>query len=93
MDTRTFLNKSNRKGDLSSSSKVNGKTKQQREESPEVLCLDTPTSPGNVFAESLKSNDCVEFLMNCLKNLEKELKEIKDLASSNNANQEVEGER
>ena len=45
-----------------------------------------------MFAESLKSNECVEILMNCLKNLEKEVKELKDLASSNNANQ-IKGER
>ena len=44
-------------------------------------------SPGNEFAESLKSNECVENLMNCLKKLEKEAKELKDSASSNNANQ------
>ena len=34
----------------------------------------------------------VEILMSCLKNLEKEVKELKDLASSNNANQ-TKGER
>ena len=44
-----------------------------------------------MFAESLKSNECVEILLNCLKNLEKEVKELKDLASSNNANQ-IKGE-
>ena len=64
----------------------------QREESLDVLCLDSPTSPGNVFAESLKSDDCVEILMNYLKDLEKEVKELKDLASSKNANQ-IKGEK
>ena len=53
---------------------------------------ESPTSPGNVFAESLKSNECVQILMNCLKNLEKEVKELKDLASSKNTNQ-IKGER
>ena len=62
------------------------------EESPDVSCLDSLTSPDNVFAESLKLNECVEILMNCLENLEKEAKELKDLASSNNANQ-INGER
>ena len=66
--------------------------KRLREESPDVSCLDSPTSPGNVFPESLKSNECVETLMNCLRNLEKEAKELKDLASFNNANQ-IKGER
>ena len=72
---------------MSSGSKDGDKPKRQREESPDVSCLESPTSPGNVFAESLKSNECVEILMNCLKNLEEEVKELKDLASSNNANQ------
>ena len=49
-------------------------------------------SPGNVFAESLKSNECINILMNCLENLEKEVKQLKDLASSNNTNQ-IKGER
>ena len=86
MDIQSFLNRSNKKRDLSSGSKEDDEPKRQREESPDVSCLDFPTSPGNVFAESLKSNECVKILMNCLKNLEKELKELKDLASSNNAN-------
>ena len=87
MDIRGFLNKSDKKRDLSSSSKEDDKAKRQREESPDVSCLGSPTSPGNAFAESLKSNECVEILMSCLKNLEKEVKELRDLASSNNANQ------
>ena len=92
MDIRGFLNKSNKKRDLSSGSKDDDEPKRQREESPDVSCLESPTSPGNVFAESLKSTECVEILINCLKNLEKEAKELKDLASSNNANQ-TKGER
>ena len=77
---------------MSSGSTEDDKPKRQREESPDVWCLESPTSPGNVFAESLKSNECFEILMNCLKNLEKEVKELKDLASSNNENQ-IKGER
>ena len=77
---------------MSSGSKDDDEPKRQKEESPDVPCLRAPTSPGNVFAESLKSNECVEILMNCLKNLEKEVKELKNLASSNNANQ-IKGER
>ena len=92
MDIRGFLNKSNKKRDLSSGSKEDDEPKRQREESPDVSCLESLTSPGNVFAGSLKSNECVEILMNCLKNLEKEVKELKDLTSSNNANQ-IKGER
>ena len=92
MDIRGFLNRSNKKRDLSSGSKEDDKPKRQTEESSDVSCLESPTSPGNVFTESLKPNECVEILMNCLKNLEKEVKELKDLASSNNINQ-IKGER
>ena len=77
---------------MSCGSKEDDEPERQREESPDASCLDSPTSPCNVFAESLKSNECVEILMNCLRNLEKEVKELKDLASSNNANQ-IKGER
>ena len=44
-------------------------------------------SPGNAFFESLKLNECVEILMNCLKNIKKDVKELKNLASSNNTSQ------
>ena len=87
MDIRVFLNRSNKKRDLSSGSKEDDESKRQREESPNVSCLDSPTSPDNVFAESLKSNECVNILMNYLQNLEKEVKKLKDLVSSNNGNQ------
>ena len=71
MDIRGFLNRSNKKRDLSSSSKENDKPKRQREENP--------MSPVNVFATSLKSNEYVEILMNCLKELGKS-KGIKGLS-------------
>ena len=92
MDIRGFLNRSNKKRDSRSGSKEDDELKQQREGSPDVSCLESPTSPENVFPEKLKSNECVEILMNCLKNLENEVKELKDLASSNNANQ-IKGEK
>ena len=60
MDIRGFLNKSKKKRNLSSGSKDDDEPKRQKEESPDVSCLRAPTSPGNVFAESLKSNECVE---------------------------------
>ena len=87
MDIQGFSNRNNRKRDLSSGSKDDDDPKRQSEESPDVSSLDSPTSPGNAFTKSLKLNECVEILMNCLKNLEKEVKELKDSASSNNANQ------
>ena len=53
----SFLNRSNKKRHLSSSSKEDEKPRQQREESPDVSCLDSPMSQGHVFAESLKLNE------------------------------------
>ena len=35
-----------------------------------------PTSPGDVFEERLKSGDCVQILVNCMRNIEKQLKEL-----------------
>ena len=43
MDIRGFLNKSNKKRDLSSGSKVDDEPKRQREKSPDVSCLESPT--------------------------------------------------
>ena len=77
---------------MSSGSKENDELKRRREESPDVSCLDSLILPSNVFAESLKSNEYVEILMNCVKNLEREVKKLKDLPPSNSANQ-IKGER
>ena len=35
-----------------------------------------PTSPGDVFEESLKSIDCVKILFNCIQNIGKQVKEL-----------------
>ena len=66
MKMRGFLNRNKKKRDLSSNSKGEGKRK-----SLNALCLDCPTSPYNVFSESLKWNEYVKILMNFMKNLEK----------------------
>ena len=60
--------------------------------SPNVSILDKPKTPGDVFEESLKSEDCVKILLSCLRNLEKEVKDIHKLALSNNNNQ-IKGEK
>ena len=54
--------------------------------------LDTPETLGDVFEESLKSEDCVKVLLSCLRNLEKDVKDINKLALSNNSNQ-IKGEK
>ena len=77
---------------MSSDSKEDDEPKRQKKESLDILCLGSPTSLGKVFAERLRSNECVEALMNCLKNLGNEVKQLKDLASSNDVNQ-IKGER
>ena len=45
----------------------------------------------DVFAESLKSAACVEILFNCLRNVEKQIKEIFLLAKSTQK-QQIKGE-
>ena len=89
MDITKFFN--SKKRDLSNNSNTEEDAKRQREESPSespnVSMLDTPKTPGDVFEESLKSEDCVKILLSCLRNLEKEVKDIHKLALSNNDNQ------
>ena len=46
----------------------------------------------DVFAESLKSPACVEILFNCLRNVEKQMKEIFILAKATQE-QQFKGER
>ena len=93
MDTTKSFN--SKKRDLSNNSSTED-AKRQREESPSegpnMSMLDTPKTPGGVFEESLKLEDCVKILLSCLRNLEKEVKDIHKLALSNNDNQ-IKGEK
>ena len=43
----------------------------------------TPASSGDVFEESLNSGDCVKILVNCMQNIEKQVKELFLLAQEN----------
>ena len=43
----------------------------------------TPTFPGDVFEESLKSGDCLKILVDCMQNIEKQVKELFLLAEEN----------
>ena len=89
MDLTKFFN--SKKRDLSNNSNAEEDAKRQREESPSespnVSMLDTPKTFGDVFEESLKSEDCVKILQSCLRNLEEEMKDIHKLALSSNSNQ------
>ena len=63
MDITKFFN--SKKRDLSNNSNTEEDAKRQSEESPYVSpnmsMLDTPKTPGDVFEESLKSEDCRDF--------------------------------
>ena len=76
---------------MSNNSNTEEDAKIQRKESPSkspnVSMFDTPKTPGDVFEESLQSEDCVNILLSSLRNLEKEVKDIHKLALSNNDNQ------
>ena len=43
----------------------------------------TPTSPGDVFEEGLKSGHCVKILLSCIQNIEKQIEELFLLAQEN----------
>ena len=64
MDIIKFFN--SKKRDLSNNSNAEEDAKRQRKKIPsksrKVLMLDTPKTPGNVFEESLKLEDCVKIL-------------------------------
>ena len=81
---------------MSNNSYTEEDAKRQRKDSPseshKVSMLDTLKTPGNVFEESLRSEDCVKILLRCLWNLEKEVKDIHKLALSNYSNQ-IKGEK
>ena len=68
MDITTFFN--SKKRNLSNKSNTEEDAKWQSEESlsesPNVSMLDTPKTPGDVFEESLNSEDCVKILLSCL---------------------------
>ena len=82
----SFLNKSNKKGIwVAVQKEMNNQSNKGKK--VQMSWLDSPTSSGKVFAESLKLDDCVKIFMNCLINLEKEVLELKDLAWFINATQ------
>ena len=79
MDITKFFDRKMR--ELSSQSVDGDDSKKPREESNNSTS--TPTSPGDVFEESLKSGDCVKILVNCMQNIEKQVKSLFLLAQEN----------
>ena len=79
-----------KKRDLSDQSNDGDEPKRLREESS--ASSSSPDSPSDVFQESLKSPDCMKILLNCFKNLDKQVKELFILAQSNNE-KHIKGEK
>ena len=65
-DISTFVGKAPKKGDLSDQSKTCEDPKKMREESSTGSLTDMAY---DVFAESLKSPECIEIIFNCLRNV------------------------
>ena len=74
-----FFEKSSKKRDLSDQSKTWEDPKKMREESSTGNLTDMSD---DVFAESLKSPECIKILFNCLRNMERQTKDIYTLAHS-----------
>ena len=79
-----------KKRDLSDQSSDGDEPKRLCEESS--ASSSSPDSPSDVFQESLKSPDCMKILLNCFKNLDKQVKELYILARSNNE-KHIKGEK
>ena len=87
MNIPKFLAK---KRDLSDQSNTGDDPKRLCEESS--ASSSSPDSPFDVFQESSKSPDCMKILLNCFKNLDKQVKELYILAQSNNE-KHIKGEK
>ena len=72
MDITKFFGRKKRK--FNSQSVDGNDSKRPREESNNST--NTVTSPGDVFEESLKSDDCAKILVNSMQNIEKQIKEL-----------------
>ena len=72
MDITKFFGRKKRK--FNSQSVDGNDSKRPRGESNNSTS--TLTSPGDVFEESLKSDDCAKILVNSMQNLEKQIKEL-----------------
>ena len=74
-----------KKRDLSNNSEESGESsKKHRKESLNDSSVSESTE---VFAGGLKSSECVSILFNCLQNLEKEMKNLRDIAHTTQENQ------
>ena len=74
---------SSKKRDLSGGSKTSEEPKKREE----TTCSSSVTEECDVFKDALDNEDCRGFLLNCLKNLEKEVKTIRILVDQNRQTQ------
>ena len=88
MDIAKFFERSSKKRDLSDKSNDGEDPKKQREGS----LNDSLNDSSDVFAEGLKSPECVTILFNCLQNLEKQVKEIHEI-SKDTKDSQIKGEK
>ena len=88
-DISNFVEKASKKRDLSDQSKTCEDPKKMREESSTGSLTDMVD---DVFAESLKSAECIEILFNCFLNVERQTKVINTLAHSTQDHQ-IKGEK
>ena len=70
-DISQFFKKAFKKRDLSDQSKTYEDPKKMKEESSTRSLTDMAD---DIFAESLKSSECIEILFNCLRNVERQNK-------------------
>lgn len=83
MNIGKYFYRRNKKSDLSDQSEADKDPKRQRVQSPNVSCLEIPTSAVHIFQESLKSDNCIQILMNRLKSMMEKVKKPHSLAKSN----------
>ena len=73
-DISKFFGKASKKRDLNDQSKTCEDPKKMKEDKSSTGSLIDMAD--DVFAESLKSPECIEILFNCLRNVEKKIKDI-----------------
>ena len=89
-DISKFFGKASKKRDLNDQSKTCEDPKKMKEDKSSTGSLIDMAD--DVFAESLKSPECIEILFNCLRNVERESKDIYTLVHSTQESQ-IKGEK
>ena len=79
-----------KKRELSNNSNDGQDTKKQREASSLELSFEK-ASDGDVFKDSLKSEDCILILKRCMENIEKKMEEL-CIATKNTKESQINGE-